>query len=179
MKRFSSLCCAAVLSLVLLSGGCAVFSTPPPSPEEGRYNDAEIKTDIVSTLLKKDPAKANDISVHSFDGHIFLVGEGDSEFREQAYSVARKTANVVHVTTHWFPFGTADPLRDAPIEAEIEATVLHSEKMNGRRAAVDAWGGHVVLTGIVATPQESSRIVENSKKVPHVKSVTSYLSVRP
>lgn len=179
MKRSSSFCCAAVLSLVLLSGGCAVFSAPPPSSEAGRYNDAEIKTDIVSTLLKKDPAKANDISVHSFDGHVFLVGEGDNEFREQACNVAKKTANVVHVTTHWFPSGTADPLRDAPIEAEIEATVLHSEKMNGRRAAVDAWGGQVVLTGIVSSPQEGSRIVENSKKISHVKGVTSYLSVRP
>lgn len=176
-KRFFLFVCIAVLSAALLPG-CARVSLQPGDVSDGesRYDDAGIKTTITSALLKKDAAKANDVNVHCFNGHVFLIGEADKDFRAVALEEARKANGVVHVTTHWFPTGTASAVEDAAIESEINLLPLFTENITTRRVAVDVWGGHVVLTGIVAKQQAINDTVARIKKIKQVRSVTSYLS---
>lgn len=169
-----------VLSLSLAAlGGCATISGRPAPPhiEESRYDDAGIKTNITSQLLKANATKANDINVHCFNGHVFLIGEADQTFREKALREAEKTKGVVHVTTHWFPTGTASTLKDAAVETAIDTSLLFTEDISTRRVAVDVWGGNVVLTGMVEKQAEIDKAVARLKGIPGVKSVTSYLAL--
>ena len=168
------------LLLLLFLPGCVFFTADPPvaGPDaERRYDDAGIKTDIASGLLKIDAAKANRVNVHCYDGHVFLIGEADKEFRAQAIDFARKVEDVVHVTTHWFPPGSSSALRDAAIEAEIDARLFFADDINARRVAIDVWGGHVVLTGLAVRQSEIDSAVAAIKKIKQVRSVTSYLSL--
>lgn len=180
MKYVNQAILGAVLFLALLGSGCATFTDTPSVAEPGaenRYDDAGIKTDIASALLKTDAAKANDVNVHCYNGHVFLIGEADKEFRASALDIARKAQGVVHVTTHWFPIGTASTLLDAGIETDIDAKLFLSDDINARRVAIDVWGGHVVLTGLVAKQSEIDGAVASIRNVGQVKSVTSYLSL--
>ena len=176
IKRFSLLFLVALLASVSLTG-CVTITGQPEGPQETRYDDAGIKTGIASALLKKDAAKANDINVHCFNGHVFLIGEADKDFRGIALNTARQAEGVVHVTTHWFPTGTAATLDDSAIETEVDAQLLFTENLSVRRVAVDVWGGHVVLTGIASSQAEIDNAINKIKKIKQVRSVTSYLTL--
>jgi osmotically-inducible protein OsmY len=180
MKHYTLLFLCALLMSSLLLPGCAYFTreqTLEQQRREQRYDDATIKTEIASALLRKDAARANAVSVRCFNGHVFLIGEADKEFRDEALDIARRAEGVVQVTTHWFPAGTASGGTDALIESEIESRVLRSEAVYARRVAVDAWGGHVVLTGLIGSQLQIDTAVTNIKQIKQVKSVTSYVAL--
>lgn len=179
MNRFRFSLILSVLAITLLSG-CATLSGRlfEPDVNAARYDDAGMKTSIGSALLKKNASKANDINIHCFNGHVFLVGEADKDFRAVALAVAEETEGVVHVTTHWFPTGTASTLGDAAIEAQIDLKRLFAREED-RRAPVDfdVWGGNVVLTGLADNQPEIDRALAKIKSITQVKSVTSYITV--
>lgn len=180
MKRRPLPLLPILLTVALLLPACAFFTrehTLEQQKNEQRYDDAGIKTAIVSALLKKDAARANDISVHCFNGHVFLIGEADKEFRNETLEIARRADGVVHVTTHWFPTGTASSLTDSSIESAIASKRLLGDAVNARRVAVDVWGGHVVLTGFADKQSQIDNAVAKIKQIKRVKSVTSYLSL--
>lgn len=168
----------SILALVLLSG-CATLSGKlfEPDVSAARYDDAGIKTGIGSALLKMDASKANDINIHCFNGHVFLVGEADREFRAAALAIAQETEGVVHVTTHWFPSGTASTLGDAAIEGQIDLKRLFAREEGPVAVALDVWGGNVVLTGLAQDQSEIDRALAKIKSIAQVKSVTSYITV--
>lgn len=174
-KGGRALLAACLASFIL--GGCVTVTGRPDgsSIEESRYDDAGIKTSITSQLLKQNAAKANDVNVHCFNGHVFLVGEADPDFRAAALAVAEEAEGVAHVTTHWFDAGTASTALDASIEREIAAGKVFEDDINTRRIAVDVWGGNVVLVGIVDKQKHIDRAVAKIKEIGEVKSVTSYL----
>jgi len=167
----------ALLFVACSLGGCVTFrgGVDIPDIEESRYDDAGIKTSITSRLMEQSPAKANDVNVHCFNGHVFLVGEADADFRALALATAEGAEGVAHVTTHWFATGTASTALDAGIEREIAAGKVFEEGISTRRVAVDVWGGHVVLTGIVRQQKYIDRAVSRIKEIDKVESVTSYL----
>jgi len=167
-----------LLLLVCMTPSCAFLSgkNVRSGPPESRYDDASIKTAISSALLRADAGKANDVNVHCFRGHVFLVGETDKAFAAQALEVASGSEGVVHVTTHWFAQGTADTVVDAAIEEEIEKRLLFSGDISTRRIDIDVWGGNVVLTGLAKSQQEIQSAVAAIKRMQTVKSVTSYLA---
>jgi len=172
----------ALLSLALVLPGCAYFSfTREPTEQqrrrEQRYDDATIRTEIISALLRKDPAKSNTISVRSFDGHVFLIGEADKAFRVEATNIARSAHDVAQVTTHWFPAGTTSGGADAIIESNIESEVLRPEPVRARNVVADVWGGHVVLTGLVDNQAQIDTAMAKIKQMKQVKSVTSYVTL--
>jgi osmotically-inducible protein OsmY len=165
-----------LLSAVLLYA-CAVIRPEPRNipREESRYDDADIKTELSSALLGMDPSRANGISVHCFNGRVFLTGEADKEFRAQALEAAGKIPGVAEVTPHWFPTGSGNASEDAAVTAAIEELPLFAGKVAGGRVAVDVRGGHVVLVGLAPAQTDIDNLVRQVKRVKNVKSVTSYL----
>ena len=179
MKRLLAPLALALMLCVPLHGCVTVSGRPDELPKEEarRYDDAGIKTGITSALLKDDASQANTVNVHSFNGHVFLVGEATPAFRAKALDTARRANGVVHVTSHWFPDDTASTSEDAAIEAAIEAKRLFPGKSGLLRVAVDVWGGHVVLTGLGSRQSEVDSAVSAIRAIPNVKSVTSYITV--
>lgn len=179
MKFFNVFLSLACILVLLSCGGCVSLTGSPSDPHihAARYSDASIKTNIGSSLLNEDASKANDINVHCFNGHVFLVGEADKAFRATALAIAQKTTGVVNVTPHWFPSGTADTVEDASIEADIDLKFLFAKGEGQSAVDLDVWGGHVVLTGLAAKQADIDRATTAIKKIDHVKSVTSYVLV--
>ncbi len=171
--------CALFTALSLLPG-CAYFSREQvreQKKQEQRYDDAGMTTEIASALMKKDVTRANDFNIHCFNGHVFLVGEADKDFRKEARRAAQEAEGVMHVTTHWFPTGTAESDVDSAIKAKIESRAPLAEALKARRMAVDVWGGHVVLTGVVGKQADIDKAASEIKGIEQVRSVTSYLSL--
>jgi len=172
----------ALLVPALILPGCAYFSfTREPTLQEirreQRYDDAAIRTEIISALLRTSPAKANTVSVRSFNGHVFLIGEADKEFRVEATNIARSAQDAAQVTTHWFPVGTTHGSADAIIESNIESNILRVDPVRARGIAVDVWGGHAVLTGLANNQSQIDTAVAKIKGMKQVRSVTSYVTL--
>ena len=68
-------------------------------------------------------------------------------------------------------------LDDSTITTRINHEMLKDDIVKARQIDVDTIGGHVTLTGVVATPEESARAVQIARNVPAVKSVTSYIQI--
>ena len=166
-----------LLLLILVLPGC--FAIPSAVNDERslgtQYDDATIKTSIASAMLKENATKANGVNVHCFKGHVFLVGEADEAFRAFCFKTAGKTEGVTHVTPHWFPKGTGSALSDTALEAKVDGELLFAKNVSSTQVVVDVWGGHIVLTGIMADRSDIERAVNVVRRVDGVKSVTSYL----
>lgn len=164
--------------LLLLAGGCSTVTAPVMDKRDMKTlaDDGAIKANVAAALVKKSPVKATDVNVHSFRGHVFLIGEADQEFRAFAYATAQAAKGVVHVTPHWFPTGTGHTFSDTALETQIDTELLFAKNVRSTQVIVDVWGGHVVLTGIMANRASIDRAISSVRKVPGVKSVTSYLS---
>jgi osmotically-inducible protein OsmY len=179
MKRHKIFLFLQMILAVACLGGCIsladVFDSKQEQDLSSQYDDAGIKTGITSALLRENATKANDVDVHCYRGHVFLVGEADKDFRRFALDSARNTQGVVHVTTHWFPDGTASTADDAALEAAIVQKMGFLASSPSSQVGIDAWGGNVVLTGILSSQSEINKAIATAKDTPGVKSVTSYL----
>ena len=181
MKRRTLPLLLLLLPVLFLPGCASLPFTREQTPEQQRsvqrYDDATIKTEIASALLRKNPAKANNVSVRCFYGHVFLIGEASEAFRSEALDIVRRAQGVTQVTTHWFPAGTTAGSVDVIIESKIGADVLRSDAGRAGRIAVDVWGGHVVLTGAVGHQSQIDTVVAKIRQIDQVKGVTSYISL--
>ncbi len=169
--------CVLVLAFVL--GGCSTATAPIMDNRslETLADDAAIKTELAALLVKESPTKAYSVNVHSFRGHVFLIGEADKNFRAFAEKAANNTKSVRKVTTHWFASGISRAVNDTKLEAAIDSKLLFSRNVRSTQVIVDVWGGNVVLTGIMGSQADINRALEAVRSVSGVKSVTSYLEV--
>jgi osmotically-inducible protein OsmY len=66
---------------------------------------------------------------------------------------------------------------DSTITTRINHEMVKDDDVKARQIDVDTIGGHVTLTGVVATRKESTRAIQIAKRVPGVKSVTNNLQI--
>jgi len=66
---------------------------------------------------------------------------------------------------------------DSTITTRVNHEMLKDDTVKARQIDVDTIGGHVTLTGVVATRGESSRAVQIARNVPAVKSVTNNIQI--
>jgi len=66
---------------------------------------------------------------------------------------------------------------DSTITTRINHEMLKDDIVKARQIDIDTIGGHVTLTGVVATRQESARAVQIARNVPAVKSVTNNIQI--
>jgi len=68
-------------------------------------------------------------------------------------------------------------LDDSTITTRINHEMVKDDIVKARQIDVDTVGGHVTLTGAVATPEESARASQIARGVPGVKSVSNHLQI--
>ena len=68
-------------------------------------------------------------------------------------------------------------LDDSTITTRINHAMVKDDIVKARQIDVDTIGGHVTLTGAVATRKESTRAIQITQRVPGVKSVTNNLQI--
>ncbi len=179
MKNFLSL-----RALVLLLGlsfclqGCAVYSTAT----DERLMDTMASDTGITTSLKKDlmAEKMSDgwsISVYSYYGHVFLVGEAPQKMREKAVAIARKNKNVRTVTPHWF--GRRDGDSDFVLRTKLRTALIGTSNLNSTRIDTAVNSNRVVLLGVATNEEERKTAIQAAREVSGVETVTSYLMLPP
>jgi hyperosmotically inducible protein len=66
---------------------------------------------------------------------------------------------------------------DSTITTRVNHAMLKDDIVKARQIDVDTIGGHVTLTGVVATRREADRAVQIARNVPAVKSVTNNIQI--
>jgi hyperosmotically inducible protein len=66
---------------------------------------------------------------------------------------------------------------DSTITTRVNHAMLKDDVVKARQIDVDTIGGHVTLTGVVATQREADRAVQIARNVPAVKSVTNNIQI--
>jgi hyperosmotically inducible protein len=66
---------------------------------------------------------------------------------------------------------------DSTITSRINHQMLKDDAVKARQIDVDTVGGHVTLTGVVATRKESVRAAQIARNIPAVKSVTNNIQI--
>lgn len=184
MKRLTM---PLVLMFLLLSAGlmqgCAVYKAAVDERNVGTiYDDEAITLTIKKDFLNDDLIKYMDYDVASYRGHVYLIGEYESQKQvERAKSLARKVDGVRQVTTYLLPkrendtCGTTDNLE---IEARINKKLVEDKQIWSTNVDIYMVQCNVVLVGIVGSSAERSRAIAHAKSVPNVRSVKSFLTVR-
>ncbi len=168
------------ICLLLAMSGLVACSTITGAVMDNRdlstqADDVGIKSSIVASLAKENPLKATGITVRSFGGHVFLIGEADKSFRHFAILTAEETSGVRHVTAHWFEAGTASTVNDTALAVSIDSKLLFTRSVRSTQIFADVFGGNVVLTGILNSQEDIQRAIATVRSVSGVISVTNYL----
>jgi len=172
----------ALLSLAVLSGGCAVYDVAVEERNAGEWaNDEKIAFKIKEQFLKDDLISYMDIDADSYMGQVYIVGEYESRSQvDQAVKIARSIEGVRTVTTYMLPkiaedhCGTTDNLE---IYTRVTHKLVSDSNIWSTNIDVKTVQCNVVLLGIVGTSQEVAAAITHAKSVPGVRKVRSYLKV--
>ena len=171
-------CLLVVLSLSLTAQLSACVTLPYGVYMDERdvstqLNDKSTATDIKTRLMKEKFAEGWAVSVYCYRGKVFLVGEIPMEYQDWAAELARKTAGVQSVTTHWFT--TPGLIGDTTTSLALSGNLISASNINSTQISSTVHGGEAVLLGIVSDQGAVNRAVKVAQNTSGVTKVTSYL----
>lgn len=177
------LCVTVVLTLCYTLSGCAVYNAAVDERNiSEQYSDTVISATILKKMVKSKEMSALDVSVNSYNGKVYLVGEVDSLIqRNLVISTARNTKGVRSVVPYLLLkneqdfCGTTDNLT---MNAQLNKTLIGDKEIWSTNVSIDVVQCNIVLTGIVGTSKEKQKIIQHARAIPKVRSVTSYIQVQ-
>ena len=141
-------------------------------------SDTQIEASIKSALLASPVSGTGSLSVFCRQGLVVLTGvvPRGSTAGTEAVHTARESQGVTRVET-FFVQNQPSQLTDIQIKEKIKAALVVDRRVVEGRVDVAVYGGHVVLVGVVASPQEAQDFIEDARSVSGVLSVRSYIQV--
>lgn len=181
MKRL--LCLAMVVALCYALSGCAVYNAAVDERNiKEQYSDTVITASILKGFLESKKINPLDITIKSYNGKVYLVGEVDS-FAQRSFAIA--TAENTKGVSSVVPYlllknetdfcGTTDNIT---MDAQLNKDLIADKDVWSTNITVDVVQCNIVLTGIVGSAKERQKIVAHARSVPKVRSVTSYIQVQ-
>ena len=181
------------LILMVINYGCAALV---PVPVCTTYNiavderniktvvsDTKIKTLVLDAFIQDKTVKTFDIDVECYYGHVYLIGEYDTDKQiNSAIELAGNVEGVKGVTTYLLkkkdgdPCGTTDNLA---IKARIKAKLIMDGNIWSTNVDITVVQCNVVFVGLVRSDKEIEKIIAHAKSVGGVRSVKSFLKVAP
>ena len=175
MRHSRSLVSLISLFLFLCMAGTTLAAASYDHTVPDRGTDTDIERSIKACLEDKDPLQARLITVYSFKGHVFMVGEQPFPgFGLWAERVAHYEKDTHFVTAHWFPANTVDPSADPALKSAV-ISQLSPLMRSPNRVEVEVLGQNVVLLGIVRTPDEVAQAARLVKSVRGVKTLRNHI----
>ena len=144
----------------------------------GQFDDTEIEAEIQAALLQSPVSGTDSIDVYSRRGVVLLAGvvPPGSQAGAAAVRIARATQGVSRVETFFVP-ARDSKLGDIELKEKIKAAFVADPDVSESQVAIGVYGGHVVLDGVVDSPEQSDRFVEDARNVGGVLSVRSYIQL--
>ena len=138
--------------------------------------DTQAELQLKAALLASPVKGTSGIDVYCRRGVMVLAGlvpTGSSAGRE-AVRLARETPGVTRVETF---FVSARPswTSDLEIKEEIRAKLIADPDLISGRVDVGVYAGHVMLVGVVGSPQKAQQFEAIARSVPGVVSVRSFI----
>jgi len=142
-------------------------------------SDTSIELSILKKLGDEESSDIIDVSVSSYEGKVFLVGEYENSSQKSRFFTAAKSVEGVKSVDFYLlkanknsPCGTKENLS---ITAKVKANLIGDKSIWSTNVHVSTMQCQVVLWGTVGTSLEVSKSISHAKKVEGVKSVKSFL----
>lgn len=164
---------APLLALLLVS--CATQSRMADES-----TDAKSCASIRSALLARDPGSLAVLTVLCRNQLVVIAGAlpPDYTLAAEAVHIATKTPGVKRVETVFAP-KAAQEAGDAALAARIKAALAGDTDTRAAGTDVTVVAGTVVLVGTVEDQAKADRIVASAAAMAGVKSVRSFLQLKP
>jgi osmotically-inducible protein OsmY len=172
---------APLLTLVL--AGCAgqthTTATNGRAPGDQAV-DAKICASIRSRLLARDSGALSVLSVLCNNQLVVIAGAlpPDYKLAVEAVHIATRTPGVARVETFFVPKAARDA-SDSTVAARIRVALAGDAGTGTAGTDLTVVAGTVVLVGMVDDQAKADRIIASAGSVAGVKSVKSFIQLRP
>ena len=172
------------LLLILFTPGCTTIygAAVDERNVETIASDHKIKANILKAFSDDKTVGVLDFSVSSYEGHVFLIGEYETQAQKnRAIQIARNQQGVNNLTHYMIadkdvPFcGTSANLR---LTAEVTALLIGDKQIKSTNIDVKTMQCITVLWGLVGSSTEAQRAVRHAKSVDGIEKVVSFIKVK-
>lgn len=175
--------CVLLIVLVVATTGCGTMYKAAMDERSlsQQTADASISASIMKQYLDDDDVSVLGIEPYTFVGHVYLVGDYETDIQKQkAISIARGVEGVTGLTTYLLPekddpdCGTTD---NVTILSKVKAALIGDGDIWSTNIEVKVVQCRVVLLGLVGSDAQIDKSIAHAKAVEGVRSVKSYLRV--
>ena len=169
------------LTASFLTIGCGTIYSAAVDTRNVRTikSDTSIEAQIKKQLSRGEFSDLLNVSVTSFEGDVFLVGEYESVVQRDRFVAAAEAVEGVASTSSYFvkadnnhPCGTK---QNVAITSRVRTSLVKDKSIRSTNVNVRTMQCQVVLWGTVRTAEEVEKTVSHAKAVEGVQSVKSFL----
>lgn len=173
---------ACLCLLPSLTGCSTAYKAAVDQRDVGTFvDDGRIESSVRALYINDDLVKLRDISVNSYLGHVYVVGEfeGDKQ-KMRTVKLARDVDGVRKVTIIPFPkrddptCGTTD---DLALYAKIKARLVEDKDIWSTQVDVKTVQCNAVVLGLVGSQRDADAIMRHVNAVEGVRTVQNYIRI--
>lgn len=173
----------ALLALPLLGGCGTIYKASVDQRDVGTFvDDGRIESTVRARFLQDDLVKLRDVSVNSYNGNVYLVGEFENDMQKRrAVKLTQGVEGVGRVTVVPFPkrddpaCGTAD---DLALYAKIKGRLVQDSEIWSTQVDIKVVQCNVVLLGLVGGQRDVDAIVKHANSEEGVRTVQNLIKIR-
>ena len=182
MKLISLLVVALTASFLTTGCGTIYSATVDERNVKTITSDTSIEAKIKKQLSKGKYSDLLNLSVTSYEGDVFLVGEYESVAQRDRFVAAAKAVEGVASISSYFvkanknhPCGTK---QNVGITTKVKTSLIEDKTIWSTNVKVKTMQCQVVLWGTVRKAEEVEKSVSHAKAVEGVQSVKSFLKTK-
>ncbi|MDO9631038.1 MAG: BON domain-containing protein [Humidesulfovibrio sp.] len=175
-----SLICLIALSS--LTGCGTIYKASVDERDVGTFvDDGRIESSVRARIINDPVTKLRDMSVNSYLGTVYLVGEFDADQQKmRAVKLAKEVDGVRRVTI--IPFQKRDDptcgtTGDLALYAKIKQRLVEDQDIWSTQVDVKVVQCNVVILGLVKSQRDADRIVAHANAVGGVYTVQNFIRI--
>lgn len=171
---------AMLLTLPALTGCGTMYKAAVDERDVGTFvDDGRIESTVRARLVQDSLVKLRDISVNSYRGHVYLVGEFESDAQKmRAVKLTQGVGGVGRVTVVPFPKRddpTCGTQEELALYAKIKAELVQDTSIWSTQVDIKVVQCNVVMLGLVNSQRDVSAILAHVNSVEGVRTVQNYI----
>ncbi len=179
MKLVSALVVALTASILTTGCGTIYRTTVDERNVKTVASDTSIETKIKKQLSNGKFSDLLNVSVTSYEGDVFLVGEYESvEQRDRFVTAAKAVEGVTSISSYFVKANKNHPCgtkQNVGITSKVKTSLIKDKSIWSTNVNVKTMQCQVVLWGTVGKAEEVEKSIKHAKAVEGVQSVKSFL----
>lgn len=173
---------ACLCLLPSLTGCGTVYKAAVDQRDVGTFvDDGRIESSVRALYINDDLVKLRDISVNSYLGTVYVVGEFENDKQKmRSVKLARQVDGVRKVTIVPFPKRddpTCGATDDLALYAKIKAKLVEDADIWSTQVDVKLVQCNAVVLGLVASQRDSNAIIRHVNSVEGVRTVQNLVRI--